>query len=269
MPLPASAFSRCLAKQQEDPFEDWETAYSRDEAVSTEAAKNARLWADAYGSLFPSSFPSAERLTLYSNTVTPTYSILSSPSSSTSTSRAPPSAALDASTTNGPPQLKILKRPQTSSPAPSFGSRSRTASQEGRARSEKTLAEREKEYQEARRRIYGKEAAAPAAELGTADGNGKGISGPEAGMAKLSLLPEQNLAGSRGNPAAAPSISRTRLARASPAPDAAGASAIIMEAGSALQQEEVRRRSRAGGVRMFEDEGDEMESDRGKGQRAT
>ncbi|GAA5963283.1 hypothetical protein JCM21900_000319 [Sporobolomyces salmonicolor] len=211
MPLPASAFSRepsgCLAKQQEDPFDDWETAYSRDESVPTEAARNARLWADA-------------------NTVTPTYSILSSPSSSTSTFRAPPSAALDASTTNGPPQLKILKRPQTSSAAPSFGSRSRTASQEGRARSEKTLAEREKEYQEARRRIYGTEAAAPAAQLGAADGNGKGISGPEAGMAKLSLLTEQNLAGSGGNPAAASSISRTRLARASPAPDAAGASAI-------------------------------------------
>ncbi|GAA5871450.1 hypothetical protein JCM1840_002898 [Sporobolomyces johnsonii] len=212
MPLPPSAFSSDPSgrrtKQQEDPFDDWETAYSRDEAVSTEAARNARLWADA-------------------NTVKPTYSILSSPSASISASRAPPSAALDASTTNGPPQLKILKRPPSSSPAPLSGSGSRTASQEGRARSEKTLAEREKDYQEARRRIYGEEAAAPPLAKTGANGKGKGVNGPEAGRAKISLGSEQNPAGSRGNSFAVSSISRTRNARASPALDAVGASSVV------------------------------------------
>ncbi|GAA5893075.1 hypothetical protein JCM5296_003066 [Sporobolomyces johnsonii] len=212
MPLPPSAFSSDPSgrrtKQQEDPFDDWETAYSRDEVVSTEAARNAKLWADA-------------------NTVKPTYSILSSPSASTSASRAPPSAALDASTTNGPPQLKILKRPPSSSPAPLSGSGSRTVSQEGRARSEKTLAEREKDYQEARRRIYGEEAAAEPAKT-SANGKGKGVNGPDAGRAKLSLGSEQNPAGSRGSSlAASSSISRIRNARASPAPDAVGASSVV------------------------------------------
>ncbi|GAA6054368.1 SUZ domain-containing protein [Rhodotorula toruloides] len=164
MPLPPSAYSAFPEQRSTAPpdaWDDWEEDYSRDEQPTTEQAKNARLWQDA-------------------NIVRPTYSILPSPSS-----RTPPSAALDASTANGPPQLKILKRP---SPAPnaSASSSSRTSSSEGRARQEKSLAEREKEYAEARRRILGEEAGAvkPSSSPSRRNGSVKGV---REGMEKLSL----------------------------------------------------------------------------------
>ncbi|BGP17907.1 hypothetical protein JCM10213v2_005955 [Rhodosporidiobolus nylandii] len=138
MPLPSQAYYTSPASAAPAPDDDWETAYSRDEEQQSEQVKNARLWQDA-------------------NTAKPTYSILPS-SSSASVYRAPPSAALNEATTNGPPQLKILKRPTSAAPPAPASSSSRSSSGEGRSRSEKTLAEREKEYAEARRRIYGDEA---------------------------------------------------------------------------------------------------------------
>ncbi|ORY83511.1 hypothetical protein BCR35DRAFT_64420 [Leucosporidium creatinivorum] len=95
----------------------------------TEEAKNAKLWSDA-------------------NAPAPTYSILSSASTSSassSTSRLPPPAALSPG-----PALTILKRPTS---APSSSARSSASS--GTPNTQKTLQQREREYEQARRRIYG------------------------------------------------------------------------------------------------------------------
>ncbi|TKA52623.1 hypothetical protein B0A53_04633 [Rhodotorula sp. CCFEE 5036] len=148
-PLPpaAAATAAFPEARRGNAWDDWEEAYTRDEQPQ---ADNVRLWQQAFES----------------NTFRPTYSILPSASNAT---RLPPAAALSAATTNGPPVLKILKRPTAASTG-TPGSASRSSSSEGRPRMEKTLAEREKEYLEARRRIYGEDAG----ELQT-------------GMAKMSL----------------------------------------------------------------------------------
>ncbi|GAA5913801.1 hypothetical protein JCM6882_007703 [Rhodosporidiobolus microsporus] len=157
MPFPPSAYYASPSTAP-DPTDDWETAYSREEDSQTEQQKNARLWTDA-------------------NTLKPTYSILSA-SSSASMNRSIPSAALNESTTNGPPQLKILRRPTSAASSSSASSSgppgSRSSSAEGQSRAGKTYAEREKEYQEARRRIYG-------------DEGGKETKSAQESLSKLSL----------------------------------------------------------------------------------
>ncbi|GAA5856149.1 hypothetical protein JCM8547_003004 [Rhodosporidiobolus lusitaniae] len=159
MPLPPSLYYAAPVTPS-DPSDDWETAYDRNQEQSTEQQKNARLWQDA-------------------NTAKPTYSILSS---SSSTSRPPPSAAVNEATTNGPPQLKILKRPSNAPSPPPSASQSRSSSALGTGRGEKTFAEREKEYEAARRRIYGEDVAPPAGK-----GGGKAMDGVQGGLSKLSL----------------------------------------------------------------------------------
>ncbi|GAA5980498.1 hypothetical protein JCM5350_004323 [Sporobolomyces pararoseus] len=136
MPLPPNAFANNSgSSRQQGAFDDWESAYDRDEESSRNVDQNVRLWQEANASR------------------TPSYTILPS-SASSSTSRStpvPPSAALDSSTTNGPPKLMILKRP-TSNNSESQG---RSSPSQGGVRGEKSLKEREREYAEARRRIYG------------------------------------------------------------------------------------------------------------------
>ncbi|BGP49799.1 hypothetical protein JCM10450v2_005704 [Rhodotorula kratochvilovae] len=148
MPLPPAAFfdapvSRTAAPPSSwDDDDGWEAAYERTEQPRSEQEKNARLWQDANAPLQP------------------TYSIF--PSSSAGRA-VPPPAALDARTTNGPPKLTILKRPSPAAP-PSIGAAASTCTADARAR-EKTLKEREREYAEARRRIYGEEPPTGAAAL--------------------------------------------------------------------------------------------------------
>ncbi|POY76511.1 hypothetical protein BMF94_0352 [Rhodotorula taiwanensis] len=138
MPLPPAATS-AFPEARRSAWDDWEDGYTREEQRSEHQNDNVRLWQQA-------------------NTFQPMYSILSTAGTgSTAQSRLPPAAALNAATANGPPVLKILKRP---SPAPGTQTPTRTSSSEGRQRADKSLAEREKEYLEARRRIYGEEAPA-------------------------------------------------------------------------------------------------------------
>ncbi|GAA6058048.1 hypothetical protein JCM3770_002940 [Rhodotorula araucariae] len=143
MPLPPAAYLDASAPRAVptlsawDDDDSWEAAYERPNRPGSEQERNVRLWQDA-------------------NTLQPTYSILAS---SSATRAVPPPAALDPRTTNGPPKLTILKRP---SPAASpTNAPPRAGSADARAR-EKSLKEREREYAEARRRIYGDEASASA-----------------------------------------------------------------------------------------------------------
>ncbi|GAA5966479.1 hypothetical protein JCM3765_007584 [Sporobolomyces pararoseus] len=136
MPLPPNLFaSSSGTSRQQGAFDDWESAYDRDEQTTRNVDQNVRLWQEANASR------------------TPSYTILpSSASSSASRSTSlPPSAALDSSTTNGPPKLMILKRPTVNNSE----SQGRSSPGQGGARGEKSLKEREREYAEARRRIYG------------------------------------------------------------------------------------------------------------------
>ncbi|GAA5883325.1 hypothetical protein JCM3774_005243 [Rhodotorula dairenensis] len=166
MPLPSATV---FPAPRRGVWDDWEDGYTRDEHTRSSRAPddNARLWQQA-------------------NTVQPTYSILPA-ASATNASRPPPAAALDTATTNGPPVLKILKRPTNPNTAQPQNGAGRSASSEGRPRSEKTLAEREKEYLEARRRIYGQDAAgevqAGVAKLSVGSTTAKGTSRSNSAMA--------------------------------------------------------------------------------------
>ncbi|GAA5852246.1 hypothetical protein JCM9279_002477 [Rhodotorula babjevae] len=138
MPLPSTAFYSTAPARAAHPAaswdddDEWDPPYDRPQPARTEQEHNIRLWQDA-------------------NTARPLYSIL--PSSSAPRA-VPPPAALDTRTTNGPPKLTILKRPTAAAPATAS---SRTSSAEGRARTDKSLKDREREYAEARRRIYGEQ----------------------------------------------------------------------------------------------------------------
>ncbi|GAA5884916.1 hypothetical protein JCM16303_005348 [Sporobolomyces ruberrimus] len=140
MPLPPNLFagSKPSAMRPQAAFDDWESAYDQEDEPRRNVDQNVRLWQEANAAKSPS------------------YTILPSSSSSSSarSSPLPPTAALDPSTTNGPPKLMILKRPTSNNASTANG---RSSSQDGsaRERGEKSLKEREKEYAEARRRIYG------------------------------------------------------------------------------------------------------------------
>ncbi|GAA5859905.1 hypothetical protein JCM5353_008308, partial [Sporobolomyces roseus] len=161
-------------QRQQAAWDDWESAYEGDNQPSRDVDKNVRLWQEA-------------------NAAKPSYTIL--PSSSTSSfgrSAPPPSAALDSTTTNGPPKLMILKRPTATNP----NENGRSASQEAKARGEKTLEEREKEYAEARRRIYGDE---PVKQESNSLKNGKGPRGGN-GKAKEASASSTPRSSSNGRP---------------------------------------------------------------------
>ncbi|GAA5942791.1 SUZ domain-containing protein [Sporobolomyces koalae] len=122
-----------MGQAAQDAYDDdWESTYEREER--NDVHDNVRIWQQANA------------------TKAPMYTIL--PSTSSRTASIPPPLALDPSTTQGPPKLQILKRPTSVSASSGQG---RSSSQEGtsRGRGDKSLQEREKEYAEARRRIYG------------------------------------------------------------------------------------------------------------------
>lgn len=128
-----------------------------------------------------------------SNAAKPSYTILPSSSTSTGRSAPPPSAALDSATTNGPPKLMILKRPT----ATNSNHNERSASQEATARGEKTLEEREKEYAEARRRIYGDE---PVKQETSVLKNGKGTRGGNGNSKEGGSSTSRSSSNGRSNP---------------------------------------------------------------------
>lgn len=99
----------------------------------------------------------------------------------------PPAAALNSATANGPPVLKILKRPN---PAPGTQTPTRTSSNEGRQRAEKSLAEREKEYLEARRRIYGEETLKTGASSSSSSADSLVL---REGMTRMSITPSSSM----------------------------------------------------------------------------
>ncbi|GAA5977019.1 hypothetical protein JCM10908_004824 [Rhodotorula pacifica] len=186
MPLPSAATSAAFPESRRAAWDDWEDGYTRDEQTSATQNPNVRLWQQA-------------------NTFQPTYSILPV----NGATRAPPAAALNAATTNGPPVLKILKRPPNPTSSSSNAGLSRPTSGDRRQRSEKTLAEREKEYLEARRRIYGEDSAA--------------LEVAQAGVAKMSLgkgSTRSSSSSSSGGPRAMATAagSPARASSASPVP---------------------------------------------------
>ncbi|KAM0789983.1 hypothetical protein ACM66B_005315 [Microbotryomycetes sp. NB124-2] len=154
MPLPldavAASFATSTYNSKDDPSDDWEAAYAQDDNDKTDprnVSDNARLWTEA-------------------NKPKQTYTIVSNAASSpySSQPRVPPVQALS----NGP-ALTILKRPTS---AASLTSNSSTPSSK---QPQKSLSQREKDYEEAKRRIFG-ETAAPsspaAANAAAAAGNG-------------------------------------------------------------------------------------------------
>ncbi|GAA5978315.1 hypothetical protein JCM11641_004652 [Rhodosporidiobolus odoratus] len=186
MPMLTSVYDPSAPLEHEASEDDWEAAYDRDEQQQTESHKNAKLWRDA-------------------NAPKPVYSIFTS---SSTASRPPPSAALNEATTNGPPQLKILRRPTSSIPSPS----SSFASSTNTPRGDKTLAEREKEYAEARRRIYGEE------------GEEKDMASKlQNGMSKLSLASRSPSRGGKRRSESRASSPRPSATAGTPAPASSAA----------------------------------------------
>ncbi|GAA5848806.1 hypothetical protein JCM3766R1_005314 [Sporobolomyces carnicolor] len=188
MPVPVDAFSgvRTTATVAVD---DWESAYDKDEEPV-----NVRIWREA-------------NEPTQATTSTPTYTIMrSSPSTcaggvamgTSSRTVLPPRAALDPTAANGPPKLMILKRPPPSSSATLGSTVSSNAAAAARDRS---LKERERDYLEARRRIYGEPLPSAPPPVSTTVARGKTTTPPPIANARRdSRFPSSSSSGAT-NPA--------------------------------------------------------------------
>ncbi|KAK4047627.1 hypothetical protein OIV83_005285 [Microbotryomycetes sp. JL201] len=176
----AASFATSTYEKKRDTLDDWEADYSQDEDEQSPArpiSDNVKLWTEA-------------------NKPKQAYTVIANSSSSAASSqpRVPPVQAL----ANGP-ALTILKRPSHAN------SHAQSNSSSTSRQPQKTLSQREKDYEEAKRRIFG--------ETGSASASTSAVNGLSNKVGQMSLDQKQTRNSSVSR---SPAGSQSRSGRSSP-----------------------------------------------------